>query len=279
MKKFIQTLILLLTISTFAQNQYRLKVSGLNVREKPTVNSKKINIINKHDQFIVLDSISQGGWYKIKFKNQIGYISNKYIEKIKPNTIRKTKKQNGHLGWIEYGLIFYAILFMIGTIFGFTNKVTIFLDFSDLTKTFFLIIFPIIYYFLKSTETYKTNKMVIDIAFGILMIGWFIWVLISTYKANTGWLTFLIAILVKIPLSIIIVNYALKIILPPEDEKNNVKNLQEMITAGMILLFLLKLVKHKVWIYNPTLNYNENIVDNIKEQLNENKELSKKYKK
>ena len=52
--------------------------SYLNVREKPTTDSKVIGTLKHSDKVEIITE--ETGWYKIKYKDLTGYCSKKYID-------------------------------------------------------------------------------------------------------------------------------------------------------------------------------------------------------
>ena len=53
--------------------------AGLNVRKGPSTSYGVIGVLSK-DTKVEIVEVSITGWYKIKFKNEYGYVSNKYVE-------------------------------------------------------------------------------------------------------------------------------------------------------------------------------------------------------
>ena len=79
-KKVLFILLLLLfifTIKSFALTGVITDIT-VNVREKPTTESNRIMFVTEDDVVEVLEK--DGDWYKIKFKNTVGYVFSKYIK-------------------------------------------------------------------------------------------------------------------------------------------------------------------------------------------------------
>lgn len=70
-------LILLFNLRIFATTGIITEIT-VNVREKPSTNSKKVMYVTQDNKVEVLEK--DGDWYKIKYNNKIGYVSSKYIQ-------------------------------------------------------------------------------------------------------------------------------------------------------------------------------------------------------
>lgn len=65
--------------SAFAAMKAKVNVNSLNVREKPTVDSKKLGQLNKGKEVTI--SQEKTGWTKIVFKQSYGWVLSKYLSK------------------------------------------------------------------------------------------------------------------------------------------------------------------------------------------------------
>ena len=74
-----------------------ITTASLNVRKGPSTSYRVIGGLSKGAKVEIVE-VSTTGWYKIKFKNEYGYVSNKYVEvdkkdessEQKPPTVIKT---------------------------------------------------------------------------------------------------------------------------------------------------------------------------------------------
>lgn len=88
----IATTVILFAMSITA-NAASVKVTGdiLNVREKPSTSSNVVAKLSKDTECELLEE--QDGWFKIKYKKYIGYVSKDYVKKIETDTdINKNNK-------------------------------------------------------------------------------------------------------------------------------------------------------------------------------------------
>ncbi|MGM0582245.1 MAG: tellurite resistance TerB C-terminal domain-containing protein [Bacteroidota bacterium] len=89
------------SLNTFAQDLH-LTTADLNLRNGPGTNYKSIAVILKGDTVELIES-SGGIWVKIKYKNDIGYSSKKYLQKI------ELKKEKIEADNSNYGFLLFVI--------------------------------------------------------------------------------------------------------------------------------------------------------------------------
>ena len=63
----------------FAAVKAKVNIDSLNVREKPTIDSKKLGQLNKGKEVTI--SQEKDGWTKISFGKSYGWVSSKYLSK------------------------------------------------------------------------------------------------------------------------------------------------------------------------------------------------------
>lgn len=69
----------------------KVSTETLNLRNKPTTDSNIISLLNEGEE---LDIISEeGDWYKVKYKDQEGYASKKYIKTEKKEEVKDPKEE------------------------------------------------------------------------------------------------------------------------------------------------------------------------------------------
>lgn len=87
-------IIILVNIKSFAVTGVITEIT-INLREKPSTDSKKIMYVTQDDIVEVLEK--DGDWYKIKFKGKIGYVFGKYVKvddsKLETNTQQQDKEK------------------------------------------------------------------------------------------------------------------------------------------------------------------------------------------
>ena len=87
------------SLNTFAQDLH-LTTADLNLRNGPGTNYKSIAVILKSDTVELIES-SDGLWVKIKYKNDIGYSSKKYLQKIELKE-EKIEADNSNYGFLLF---------------------------------------------------------------------------------------------------------------------------------------------------------------------------------
>lgn len=78
---FTLTAIMLFMVPAYAQ-MYRVTGNDINVREKNSSKSKVVGSVSSGINVLVLDSISDKDFYKVKLTNGEGWVSKKFLEKI-----------------------------------------------------------------------------------------------------------------------------------------------------------------------------------------------------
>lgn len=66
-------------------------VSAVNVRSMPSVSGERIGTLKAGQEILVTGQCNETGWYRVSFNEQIGYVSNNYLETEKP-TQKPTEK-------------------------------------------------------------------------------------------------------------------------------------------------------------------------------------------
>ena len=152
----------------------------------------------------------------------------------------------------QYVFAAIIIVAIIGIILGLTKKITVFRDFNDLALVFFLIASPFflvqIFRFF-SDETVRKILLYFFVALEVLI---FLTIVFRTFQDNSNPVFSMIALLIKIPLSVLFIINVLDFINPPSKspQSNNVRR-----RALTWLLFLtpliIALVRDKKGIFNP----------------------------
>jgi len=142
-----------------------------------------------------------------------------------------------------YGII--GIL-LLGIILGFTKTITVYRDFSDLTKVFMLVLAPIAIFLLLGN---KVEKGIIKNIFWGIEILLLVWIVVSTFIDNGNVFKTLLALITKIPLGIIFAVYLIDLVSP--GGKTSAQRKKSRGIAGLVMIFLAPilygLVENKVW--------------------------------
>lgn len=146
----------------------------------------------------------------------------------------------------EYYLYAGLAILLLGIILGFTKKITVYRDYSDLTKTFMLILAPIGLFALLGDKIESRVLMIILLVIvGLLMV----WIAVTTYVDNRNIFKTLMAFITKVPLSIIFAIYLINLIFPAGSKMGQRRRGRGF--AAVIMLFLAPilygLVRNKVW--------------------------------
>lgn len=56
----------------------------VNVRSLPSTDGKKLGVLNYNDEVQATGQCNETGWYRVIYKGQTGYVSNKYLTELKP---------------------------------------------------------------------------------------------------------------------------------------------------------------------------------------------------
>lgn len=257
---------------SFANDKYLVTASALNVRDTASTNSLVIGKLSKNDTVCVVDKTNDS-WVKIQYEGKIGYVSSKYIKSVENNQQYSNKDIESY----KIYFIIFGIIVLIGIILGYSKTIVVYRDFADLTKVFssFLIPFIVLLFVPDNIENQNHKSLVIYsiIAFIGLM---FIWIIVSTFKDNRNIIWTIIALCVKLPLAIIFLAY-LNSFFSSNKDKSLQEQIKEKISAGVVLLFILGLVRHKVWRFKPNRIESENNlynqldykVQNLKQNIEE----------
>ena len=150
-----------------------------------------------------------------------------------------------------YGLIAFIVIIIIGTCLGVKQKITVFRDYNDLGLVFLTGFSPIVLIYLFSLISADQKKIALTFIV-IVEILLFVWVVIRTYQDNRNILFTLIALITKIPLSILFILNLLSFVAPKG--KTAAKRASVRYSSLVFLLLLtplvLALVKNKEGIFN-----------------------------
>jgi hypothetical protein len=148
----------------------------------------------------------------------------------------------------EYYLYAGIGILLLGIILGFTKKIVVYRDYSDLTIVFMLVLAPMSIYQLIGDKI--ENKTVITILIGIEALI-LLWVIISTFLDNRNIFKTFLALITKIPLGIIFTIYLIDLINP--EGKTLYQRKKNTGVSALILIFLGPilhgLVRNRVWNY------------------------------
>ena len=67
-------------------NKVMYATTALNVRSKPSSKAKKLGTLRFSQKVKVTGQDKNTGWYQIKYKGKIGYVSNSYLSTSKPSS-------------------------------------------------------------------------------------------------------------------------------------------------------------------------------------------------
>ena len=265
--------LMLLGFSIYSNNQhYTVIVDRLNVRESPYIEAKVLGVIEM-DQRVNVIGFANDEWARIMFQKRAGYIHKDYITKVE-KSIQSNSEDSDLALWI---LLIMVIVLIVGIVMGINNTIMVYRDYADLTKTFALFLIPILgLLYFSNREGVDNYSIFLYIGFGLYMLVMLGWIIKSTYNDNKDILYTLLALYVKLPLSWIFLNHLLGFFQKEKIGEKSLKQIiREKITAAVILLFLLQLVRHKVWVYSPKKQYVENdLAETIKTRYESLKSLN-----
>ena len=75
-------------------NKVMYATTALNVRSKPSSKAKKLGTLKFAQKVKVTGQDKNTGWYQIKYKGKVGYVSNAYLSSKKPSSGSSTSKPN-----------------------------------------------------------------------------------------------------------------------------------------------------------------------------------------
>lgn len=257
-----------------ANDKYLVTASSLNVRDTASTNSLVLGKLFINDTVNVVAK-TNSSWVKIQYEGKFGYISSKYIKLLDNNQPYSNKDNESY----KVYLIIFSIIVLIGIILGYSKTIVVYRDFADLTKVFSLVLIPfIVLLFVPDNIENQNHKDLIIygiIAFIGLML---IWIIVSTYKDNRNIIWTIISLCVKLPLAIIFLAY-LNSFFSSNKEKNLQEQIKEKISAGVVLLFILGLVRHKVWRFKPNqIEPENNLYNQLDYKVNNLKQDVEKFK-
>ena len=152
----------------------------------------------------------------------------------------------------EYYIYGSIGILLLGIILGFTKTITVYRDFSDLTKVFMLVLAPIGLFYILGDKI--DNRILRNIFFGIegLLL---LWIIVTTFIDNRNIFKTLLALIIKIPLGVIFAIYLVNLISPSGKNRRQSRGI-----AGIVMLLLAPilygLVRNKVW----SLKKQENVL-------------------
>ena len=76
------------TITEFKKTMY--PTVAINIRKGPSTDFEKIGVFSKNQEVIVTGKVEETGWYRICFKNQDAFVSNKYLGETKVEEKQET---------------------------------------------------------------------------------------------------------------------------------------------------------------------------------------------
>lgn len=260
----IKIICLVIFISSFylassANDKYLVTASSLNVRDTASTNSLVLGKLSMNDTVDVVDKINSN-WVKIQYKGKFGYISSEYIKSLDNNQQNSNKDDKSY----KVYLIIFGIIVLIGIILGYSKTIVVYRDFADLTKVFSLVLIPlIVLIFLPNSIENQNHEDLIFYGITAFIGLMLIWIIVSTYKDNRNIIWTIISLCVKLPLAFIFLVYLNRFFSSNKD-KSLQEQTKEKISAGVALLFILGLVRHKVWRFKPNQVEQE---DNFYNQL------------
>ncbi len=158
------------------------------------------------------------------------------------NNFTKERPKQGN----EIYLIIFGIIVLIGIVLGYTKNIVVYRDFADLTKTFSLFAIPCGILIISAfAEDPNTSSIVVVLTL-IIVVLIFISVIISTYRDNKNIILTLLALCVKIPLSLIFLFRLIELVSPNKNKSYREQN-EARLKAIAAMLLILGLVRYKVW--------------------------------
>ncbi len=146
----------------------------------------------------------------------------------------------------EYYIYGCIGILLLGIILGFTKTITVYRDFSDLTKVFMLVLTPIGLFYILGDKI--DNRILRNIFIGIegLLL---LWIIVTTFIDNRNIFKTLLALITKIPLGVIFTIYLVNLISPSGKNRRQSRGI-----SGIVMLFLgpilFGLVRNRVWVFN-----------------------------
>lgn len=150
----------------------------------------------------------------------------------------------------EYYIYGSIGILLLGIILGFTKTITVYRDFSDLTKVFMLVLAPLGLFYILGDKI--DNRILRNIFFGIegLLL---LWIIVTTFIDNRNIFKTLLALITKIPLGVIFAIYLVNLISPSGKNRRQSRGI-----AGIVMIFLAPilfgLVKNRVWSFKKLEN-------------------------
>ncbi len=230
---------------------FKVKVDTEDIHAKPNSNSMVLGYINEGDYIFTDSEKIKNGWVPVKVGDKVGYVRLKALTDVTPHGFKENIKFYFNYFMEEYFFATLLILIVLGTILGLTRAVIVFRDYQDVAKCGALIVVPFAVAILWTRIALIFNSKAVTYIFLIIIAGAELYLLgsivVNTYKDNGGSIlkTFL-ALITKIPLTILFTLAVLEVFTPGERKKKEDKT--DFIAILLLLLPLIYgLVQHKVW--------------------------------
>ncbi|MFC1590950.1 hypothetical protein ACFL43_00330 [Thermodesulfobacteriota bacterium] len=153
----------------------------------------------------------------------------------------------------EFVLFAIVIIAIVGMILGYTKKITVFRDFNDLGLVFIFICSPLFMAYIIGWFDNELYAKILACVFVLVELGIVIAIIFRTYQDNSNVIFGTIALLTKIPLSLLFILNVLSLINPTGDTAT--KRRKDRAFSLMWLMFLtpiiVGLVKEKKGFFNP----------------------------
>lgn len=150
----------------------------------------------------------------------------------------------------EYYIYGCIGILLLGIILGFTKTITVYRDFTDLTKVFMLVLAPLgLFYILGDKIDNRILRNIFVGVEGLLLL----WIIVTTFIDNRNIFKTLLALITKIPLGVIFAIYLVNLISPSGKNRRQSRGI-----AGIVMIFLAPilfgLVKNRVWSFKKQEN-------------------------
>ena len=248
-------LILLFATPLFADKLiFKVKPDTLNIRAKPTVKSEIIGQLTRGDYIFTDSSKIEGKWVQIKTdEGKTGYVYIDYLQDVTPHGAGETIKFYLNYFVEKYLLTTFFILILLGIILGLTKSVVVYRDYSDVVLCASLLVIPLgaILLFgrlmlIFQSDTVNQIFLWSLIIFEVLL---FLYIIARTYNDNgRSIIKTFVAVITKIPLTILFTLLLLELVTPEEKGKKSDKT-DILLILAIITPLIYGLVRHKVWVY------------------------------
>lgn len=150
-----------------------------------------------------------------------------------------------------YTLIALIVIIVVGIFLGFKQKITVFRDYNDLGLVFLLGLSSFIFFYIFSLL--PEDQKNVGIAFILIVeLLLFLWIVVRTYQDNQNIFYTLLALITKIPLSILFIFNFLSFVAPNGKTMGKRADVRYSSFAFLLLLtpIILGLVKNKEGLLN-----------------------------